>query len=456
MRTVITAVLTLALMACEKTEMVAPYGDPSRHMYATFDNVSPDDVPVVIDRATQSNVVYRWQLAHDSTYALWANTQQANVYRNDVVSVIDRSATGYLLVQLSAYAMNIEEDGTYTFTTPFELGDTITFSGNSAFDGCITDVRISCPADTSTCYPRLDWSNCGNVGNTYYGDGFTNGMYLPADALPILPEVRIVIDAEQDQNGDAVETFRRKETRWTVHIGMVPWHVVDALSDLPLHDTITMNYRDGGSDTITDVVVQVERPEGFGECLADITLTYRIESEAVACCDTFDPPCDDPCTSAYDFDDAVPGEGRTYLSIDSPEFVLYSGGDFGEYQECTSGIATFRGVDSDYTVWWDMNAQEWRRLCDIVLFEVDSDDDGCFVTIEADMVDGYSGILQYSADSTTWEDTELDLSADEWAETGTGVYRPIEGQETGYFRIRIYVDECTAGYSEYDTFTCPS
>ena len=373
------------------------------------------------------------------------------------VTVYVTITTGTLTIGLTgATSVVASTTGLYQIDADLTESTVLSFTPTDSFEGCVTSVQAVCRgAAQGDCFPRLDWSHCGNVGNTYYGGGFTNAIYLPADAQPILPDTKLVIEAEEDQNGDAVETFRRKETRWSVHVGMVPWWVLDALSDLPLHDTVIMNYRDGGSDEITAISINVERPDGFGECLADVTISYQIESEAVACCDKFDPPCASPCTEAYDYDDAVPANGRTYLSVDSPRYRVYSSG-FGEYQDCTSGIATIRGTFSNYEVWWDMNLQTWIRLCNITSFDTDYDEDGCFVTIEAEMPEGFSGVLQFSADGETWEDTSLDLSSDEWYETGTGVYRPEEGQETGYFRIRVYVNECTAGYSEEQSFTCPS
>lgn len=351
----------------------------------------------------------------------------------------------------------VSETGLIQFDGDLSGTNILLFNPSSDFVGCVTEIEVYCLDNSnSECYPRLDWSNCGNVGNTYYGHGFTNSLYLPSDALPMLPEPRLVIDAEEDQRGDAVETSRRKETRWTVHIGMVPWHVYDALSDVPLHDTVVMNYRDGGSDTLKDVVITPDRPDGFGDCLVDITITYRIESDHVACCDTFDPPCDDPCIDAYGYTNGSLTAGLNYLLPDGPRYAYYTGSSFNTAVTCDIGIATLHVGSAEYAVIWDMNLQQWVRLCEITSFDVDYDEDGCFVEIEAEMEDGYSGVLQFSEDGTTWTDTDLDLSSDEWADAENGTYRPEEGQETGYFRIRVYVNECTAGYSEVESFTCPS
>lgn len=80
---------------------------------------------------------------------------------------------------------------------------------------------MECALDAADCFYRLDWSNCGNIGNTYLAGGYTNSMYFERAVYPVRPRPEITIESKQRADGSVVTTSRRRETTWEIEVGLV-------------------------------------------------------------------------------------------------------------------------------------------------------------------------------------------------------------------------------------------
>jgi hypothetical protein len=348
----------------------------------------------------------------------------------------------------------IEEDGTTTFTFFVGADTLLTVFPSGGFDGCLTGLTIGCAATVNECFYKLDWSNCGNVGNTYAAGGFVQAMFLEQSIYPIVPEVNTVIEQKTKADGSRIDVSKRKETTWTLKLGLRPWYIADALSDLPLYDTVRLTAVGLSPDVMTNVRVAVDWQEDFGECLAEVTITFQLESATVACCDDFDPPCRESCVSAAGFDDGTLANDDYYLFRNQPRFAYYTGDAFQPYTTCESGLAQIvRGEGSPYHVYFDLNTLGWSSVA-LIAYEAPTEevDGDCVQSVAAVVMPGHVGVLQRSSDGTTWEDTDIELSADDWL-VGVDITRPNATNE--YYRIKVMVGECIIGYGSKVFFNCP-
>lgn len=365
--------------------------------------------------------------------------------------------TGALTVQVGPLGFQsvmaiIEEDGTTVFT--FFVGEDtlLTVFPSDGFDGCLTGLTIGCAATVNECYYKLDWSSCGNVGNTYAAGGFTQAMFLEQSVYPITPDVSTVIEQKTKADGSRIDVSRRKETTWTMKLGLVPWYVADALSDLPLYDTVRLTAVGLSPDVMTNVRVLVDWQEDFGDCLAEVTITFQLESATVACCDEFDPPCRTSCVNAAGFDDGTLENDDYYLFRNQPRFAYYTGDAFQPYTVCASGLAQIvRGDGSPYHVYFDLNTSEWSSVAVIAEAAPTTVDGECQQVIAAVVAPGHAGVLQRSPNGTDWTDTDIILSAEDWL-TGVEILRPLASDD--YYRIRVMSGDCIIGYGSKVRFTC--
>ncbi len=378
---------------------------------------------------------------------------------------VEGMTQGQLNISMEGYGgLAITEDGTHSFQTYIANGYLWHFTPSLNFDGCVTSAKVYCPAAMEDCFTKLSWTNCGNVGNTYYPDDFVQAFYLPGNAPRPVPQPEEDIESQEQEDGSVTPVFKRKNIRWTQHIGEVPWYVADALSDAVLHDTVTLNVpNETGSGsffaaTLINPSILVEQDKEVSECMFKVTLTFEVDNTAVACCDTFDAPCLVKCVDAFGFDDETPLENdQYYVFRNQPRFAYYTGDAFQPYDVCTSGLANI--VDELgsvlYTAYWEVNTFAWVEVAVNTLDDLNAGDP-CTMDLRWTVAEGYRGILQFTEDPEVdpFEDVAddaFDLSADEWSQNAT----PWETIVLrGFIRLRVYVNECTLGYSRIIEFDC--
>lgn len=357
-------------------------------------------------------------------------------------------------------SVDIDADGVHSFTSYIGDGYLLELSSSGGFDGCVTKIEVFCMVDMDNCFSRLTWTNCGNVGNTYMGGGFTHQFWLDRAIYPVTPNPEVIINEKEQADGSVLVESRRKETTWTIQMGFVPWFIADALSEIALYDEVRLHTVGGGNDRLAQgkTRVQVDWLEDYGECMADVTITFQIDSATVACCDDFDPPCLTSCGNVRGVSDQGGlVEGLVYAISNASEYGTFDDPGFSGVTECQSGIITV--VDDEdlivYTLIFDLNLSLWRFLAQVTDIEVVPNGDGCDVVIQATIKGGYAGILQYlDADDVWQDDAQVDLSAADWLTNTIRRETPADEGSGKKLRIRVYIDDCTIGYSEVSTYAC--
>lgn len=353
--------------------------------------------------------------------------------------------------------VTINADGTHSFTSYVGNGYLLEFNPSGGFDACVTAIEGFCTAEMNQCFYRLDWSNCGSIGNTFGGDRFTHSMYFEQAVYPVRPAPEVTVESKARNDGSKLETRRRRETTWMLDLGLVPWFLADALADLPLYDAVVLNPVGGGQDRLSLVRVSVEADEEFAECFHRVVITFQNESATSACCDDFDPPCRTSCVEARGFTShPTPENGLNYLVIGQPAYAFYFDDTFGTPAECTSGLADISdGVDVLYTAIFDINEDAWSPVATMIDLMVYVEGDSCSINIIALVAFPYRGILQYKNTLGSWvDDDQYDLGVDEWLDNNIQRATPLDEHEDKELRIMVYIGDCELGHSEVFTYAC--
>lgn len=375
--------------------------------------------------------------------------------------LIEFTVTGHTAGSLAIYGDDegylASGNGTFSFTASLENGSTIAIVPDADFAGCITDIHAYAVTGLEGCNLKLTWTNCGRVGNILYPELTQNIFYLPLDTLLPQAESELKVETEEDEDGERQEVSRHKETNWTVAIGLVPWFVVDALTEMCLHDTVKLHYPNGGGyDTLLHPSIEAVKDRQISACLYLVTLRFQIVNSNVACCEEFDAPCPTSCVTATGYtSDVSPTLGNQYLRPSEPRYAQYNGSTFNASVLCDSGLANIGDIDDDgYTVRFDLNEEEWVAVAENTLADVGDD---CAVTLQFTILDGYSGILQYVNTDSEWvDDAEWNMSADEWFANAEERTLPEDQHEDNRVRLKVMCPNGTTvlGYSQEATYTC--
>lgn len=205
---------------------------------------------------------------------------------------VSNNTGGQLVVGVGSGSVVIEGNGTHELLI-FAGAGNVFFTPSADFDGCITGLGFATYEDT--CHYELLWTNCGNVGNTYYEEGFQNRYLVERELGPSRPTPSLSMSSTENGRKDVKDNFKRKQTEWVMDLGLVPWHIADALSDIPLHTNIRLALVDGGGEEeLTNVRVEVSYDTPDQRCYASVSVFFQVLDSTVAtnCCDTFEPLCD--------------------------------------------------------------------------------------------------------------------------------------------------------------------
>lgn len=344
-----------------------------------------------------------------------------------------------------------------------ETGYVMRIIGTAGSIGTLDNFAYTCAEDSSDCHMRLRWTSCGNVGNLYYEEGFEQEYFLPSESYIARQAPITVIEKEEDGMKNPVETFRRTDTEYAIAIGYVSWPVLDALSQTPLHDTVQLVLEnDRGTATLTEFRLESEWDEVGGDCLANVTLFFRLAADraaTAACCTTFDPPCRESCVTVYGIEGVTEliedqdylrsdGTWATYYGLGGPNPVDEDG--FGSPSgQCSSKLAQTEQPDAPYMYY---NGSEWTVLAAVTSISPED----CNVTpvrytIAASIMPRYAGQLQWTANGSTWTNIGVPYTR---AELLAGV--EVEFPATALsFRVQVVVGEdCVLGESLVTPLTC--
>ncbi|MFZ1617803.1 MAG: hypothetical protein WAT41_10680 [Flavobacteriales bacterium] len=311
-------------------------------------------------------------------------------------------------------------------------------------------MRVMCPdSDPVECFHRLEWSDCGTVGTVYYGSGYVNRLYFPGEWPVFKPSPKITINDEEDRDGSQVDTFKRKEVTWSLDLNDaqfagVPWWLLDALTEIPLHNDVRLAQAGSISfDALTQVEIDYDWKD---DCVAECTLKFQVDEAlaVAACCETFDPACLDPCAEISGTrGDADPAIGEFYIEADSSYYREYIGLDSGPVTEdgyglaieCESGLVQGTGTFPDSI----FNGSQWVAVATVTGAQMVNG----VAVVNGTVYGDYAGQLQYSTDSgATWIDSGLPFMGYDWQE-GIDTLAP----EGALVRLSAVVGDCVIGHS---------
>ena len=264
----------------------------------------------------------------------------------------------------------------------------------------------------NNCHYTIRWKSCGDVGSICYSySQFQNIMNLSNDQAELVnPTPVINEDTEDDADGKKVQVKTRKEVQWTLEMTLMPWYMVDALTEIPLHSTVELRIPGQTEfDEIRDVSMEVVWDDN---CKARVNMKFTADDATVStgCCDGFLRPCMEPCITAdgvWDIGLPAPTVGDVVL-ISHPATparyaTFYGVGDpadkdtygFGNYSTCTNRLAAVTG-----SVPYFYASDEWLP----VIYVTETIIEGEFTTFVGNNMPGYGLTFQYTEDGTTWVD----------------------------------------------------
>lgn len=327
-------------------------------------------------------------------------------------------------------------------------GDRIEFRGNPGFNGCLNRPVFNAIADGSDCMTRLEWMDCGDLGTVAYtiGSGqYRNILYLrdagtSMQAAVNDPVPQVEEEVERGQDGSSTAVRRRKEVEWRLELGYLPWHVIDALSEMVITGTRLIRVPWGdGADLI--LAARMETQWSNKDALATGAVLFRVDEATAAsgCCALFDRPCPDPCVEAVgiaDQDELV--EGSIYLLNDG-RAALYCGPDctepvderyFRDHVQCPQRMALLGGR----LVMWD--GSQWVSAVD--LFSVEAQDGCATYSIIAIIPVGYLGRIEWTSNGADWYQAGAPFTSSQGA-MGLVIERPPGAM---YLRVVAMGYEC--------------
>ena len=336
------------------------------------------------------------------------------------------------------------------FTVYLTPGATIEFFPSSGFAGCLDRQEFLAIPDGTDCMTMVEWWDCGDLGTVAYSignGGFSNVLYLREGGSSLQasvydPTPQISEEAETDQSGASSAIKRRKEVEWRMELGYMPWHVMDALSEMVVSGERMVRVPWGGnSDRL--LTARMETQWNAKDRLATGSVMFRVDeaTAATGCCDLFDRPCTEPCGPA----DGIQGideliDGDTYLMQDGT-IGHYCGFECEEpidddgydvRSPCPYGIASL--ADGRLMRW---TGTEWELAVSLVSVE-ETDEDCVAYEIIAVIPPGYMGRIEWSEDGSAWTQAGAAFTASE-AEDGVVIDRPPSAQ---YLRVVAMGFEC--------------
>lgn len=223
----------------------------------------------------------------------------------------------------------------------------------------VFSVKNFIPA--SSPYFILEWSNTCDINNVIYTNEdcvFKNRLYLD-EAVLSKPEYPIQEEGQNDGDMNFKATFQKWEKKPDLIIGKCPEYLVDALTAIRLHDTITLTppMRIGqvtNDDAVTIKSVETELTPVFNDCYSNVSIKLLLADNYVdtACCDNNTKTTCADCNYTYTYTLAPPEMGGPPVIIPASDLLLIIGGEEeGLYQyNNTSHTWEILTLDSDVLI----------------------------------------------------------------------------------------------------------
>lgn len=340
-----------------------------------------------------------------------------------------------------------------------EAGQTIEFKPNTSnFTGCLMSLAFTALADGSECWTMLRWRDCGDLGTVAYtiGNGtFANILYLRESGCLNVgavydPTPQITEGVQNDARGTPKRDRRRKDVEWTLEMASIPWHSMDAISELVVSSYRSVRVPWGGYEDEM-ITARIETTWEARNRVANGALIFQVDeaTSAAGCCDLFERPCPEPCGPAAGvWGVHEPSLGEVYL-YENGTLATYCGGVCGDAEDengfnnivqCVGRLATTTAEGYELMRW---DGTQWTLAVGIFSATIEDEAYPLRIDLLGTIPSGYTGQYQASLNGTDWVDVGPAMSASE-IEDGAVVDVPAG---TFYLRLLALGHDCELGAS---------
>jgi hypothetical protein len=192
----------------------------------------------------------------------------------------------------------------------FNANGTLTILADGDWNGCIQTMTVQFYTDDICDHLKLTWANaCDlfNMFNTPCGrldghgieticyqadgvrrrwDGMLNEFFMPMDAELGFPDIKSVTEVVQNGNRNQEQVFKERQRRFNAELGLIPEHILEALSDIPFFETIILSLKNGaGDEELTYFTLSYSWE--FQKCYTACTVNFGFGDDIVdtACCE---------------------------------------------------------------------------------------------------------------------------------------------------------------------------
>ena len=340
-----------------------------------------------------------------------------------------------------------------------EAGQSIEFRPNSSnFRACVLNTAFMYMSDGTDCMTMLRWSDCGDLGTVAYtiGNGnFANILYLRESGCLNVgavydPTPQITEGVQNDAQGTPKRDRRRKDVEWTLELASIPWHSMDAISELVVSSYRAIRVPWGGVEDEM-ITARIETTWEARNRVANGALIFQVDeaTTAAGCCDLFERPCPEPCGPAAGvWGVHVPTIGERYLYTNGT-IATFCGGDCGQPEDengfndivqCAGRLATTTAEGYELMRW---DGTQWSLAVGIFSATIEDEAYPLRIDLLGTIPSGYTGQYQASLNGTDWLDVGPAMSATE-IEDGAVVDVPLG---TFYLRLVARGYDCDLGAS---------
>jgi len=345
----------------------------------------------------------------------------------------------------------------------------ISMLDNSVYYSELITVKDFIPSRSP--YTLIEWTNTCDLSDVIYqeidGCSFKNRMYIDSELLK--PEYPFKEEGEEDGNYKINILFQKWEKKQSLLVAKCPEFIVDALTAMRLHDTITITKSLRKQQLQVLAPIDVESIEYvnasvFSDCATNVELVLLLKDKVVdaACCTNTALSTCFECT--YTVDDIDVLTGNYYFGTPTEEL------DFGLYELVGEAYVLIANENDVVCVtetglkYINLNAEYWTAV-PFIQNVVDTDlgsGNHSYVITGYIYPDSYARIrvVIYDADLTTtttinyteiYEQADLTTGVTILSSTFGGVDVPVNGSVS--FFIENFTLTCTYGYSQaFDTF----
>lgn len=243
--------------------------------------------------------------------------------------MVSGSHTSYCLVYVGQGTQNL------TITVGLLKGTT----------GCIENVSLKESSTESDCHIKLEWdSSCwiGNYPPNSIGGSIINRYWFPYEVELGDPEYKTTVEGKENGEKDFTPTFTKRVKEFTLHGGLVPEYIIDAIIDMKLHENKRLYYKNNiGYNNIKDITAAYDWWQEE-VCYAELKINMDIDDTIVkyGCCNDDWIQCWSCSTCENQFSQTISKTGARIFDINGQTIL----------QDIFNPVVSYYPVDSETTV----------------------------------------------------------------------------------------------------------